>query len=976
MHPSVRLITTGVLSHLLTRAIPIRMDTPSSAITAIACYWALLCAVSCAEAATVPSGFGDSKIASGIVNPTAMAFAPDGRLFLCEQGGRVRVVKDGVLRTDPFITFNVDSSGERGLLGIAFDPDFVTNSYVYLYYTTKTNPIHNRVVRVMASGDYAVAGSERLILQLNNLGTALYHNGGALHFGPDKKLYIAVGENTIADNSQLFTNLFGKMLRIASDGSIPTDNPFYATATGNNRAIWALGLRNPFTFAFEPGSGRMFINDVGNITWEEIDEGVGGGNYGWPQTEGPGNDPRFKNPLFYYGRGSGATLGCAITGGVFYRPAVAHFPNEFTGDYFFADYCSGWIRRLNPATGTATTFASGTAAVVDLDVGPDGSLYYLGRGDGGVHRISYSGSQTPQITVQPADVSVSVGQPSTFRVTASGSQPLSYKWRRNGLEIPGATASAYTLLSAVAADNNARFQVTVSNTHGSITSTTAVLLVTSNLPPVVQISLPALSTNYRGGSRVNYAGTATDPESGALSASAFSWKVDFHHDDHFHPFVPWTTGAVSGFFIPPTTGEVSANVWYRIHLKVHDLQGATTDVYRDILPLKSTFTLQTNPPGLRVTLDGTPYTTPLSVQGVAGIRRSLGVLSPQTAGTANHVFTSWSNNGAPSHTILTPSTKTTYTATFTTSGGSPPAAIYLSNLDPESIQNGWGPAEKDRSNGDLVGGDGVPLTLNGVVYNRGLGVHAAARLRFRVPAGCATFHSFVGVDDEVGSLGSVAFEVMVDAVSRFQSGTMTGSSATQEVAVDVAGKQYIDLIVSDGGDGIAYDHADWAEARLACQAQSGDVYLSSIAWTSAFSGWGDIEKDKSNGEMGPNDGTTLTLNGLTYQKGLGAHAPSQIQFNVPANCSTFLSDVGVDDEVDEKGSITFQVFADGTKLFDSGLMTGTTPTQQVSVPVAGRRELTLIVTPGTDGNWYDHADWANARLRCDGAASTSAPQVP
>jgi hypothetical protein len=245
-----------------------------------------------------------------------------------------------------------------------------------------------------------------------------------------------------------------------------------------------------------------------------------------------------------------------------------------------------------------------------------------------------------------------------------------------------------------------------------------------------------------------------------------------------------------------------------------------------------------------------------------------------------------------------------------------------------------------------------------------------------VPAGCTTFHAFVGVDDEVGSLGSVAFEVMVDAVSRFQSGTMTGSSATQDIAVDISGKRYIDLIVSDGGDGIAYDHADWAEARFACNSQSGDVYLSSIAWTSAFSGWGNPEKDKSNGETGPNDGTTLTLNGVTYERGLGAHSPSQIRYNVPANCSTFLSDVGVDDEVGDRGSVVFRVFADGTKLFDSGLMTGTSSTQQINVPIFGRRELTIEVTPGTDGIWYDHADWANARLRCDATASVAAPRVP
>ena len=167
------------------------------------------------------------------------------------------------------------------------------------------------------------------------------------------------------------------MLRINPDGSIPTDNPFFTTATGNNRAIWALGLRNPFTFAVQPGTGRIFINDVGQNTWEEINDGIAGANYGWPTTEGETSNPAFRSPLFAYGHGSGATTGCAITGGTFYNPPVVQFPAAYVGDYFFADYCSGWIRRYDPATDSVAAFATGISSPVDLKVGADGSLYYL-----------------------------------------------------------------------------------------------------------------------------------------------------------------------------------------------------------------------------------------------------------------------------------------------------------------------------------------------------------------------------------------------------------------------------------------------------------------------------------------------------------------------------------------------------------------------------------------------------------------------
>ena len=354
-----------------------------------------------AGAATLPPGFVETRIASGLTNPTAMALAPDGRLFVCEQGGSLRVIKGGSLLPAPFVSLTVDSSGERGLLGVAFDPGFAANQHVYVYYTLPVSPRRNRVSRFTASGDVAQAGSELVILELDDLSSATNHNGGAIHFGPDGKLYVAVGDNANGANAQSLNTRHGKMLRLGPDGSVPTDNPFYAQATGANRAIWALGLRNPFTFTFQRGTGRMFINDVGQNAWEEINDGMAGANYGWPSSEGPppsSPDPAITYPLHSYGHGSGATTGCAVTGGAFYNPASASFPAESVGKFYFADYCSGWIRRFDPDTGLATGFAAGISLPVDLLVSPAGDLYYLARGSGDVWRISYPpgpGAQPP-----------------------------------------------------------------------------------------------------------------------------------------------------------------------------------------------------------------------------------------------------------------------------------------------------------------------------------------------------------------------------------------------------------------------------------------------------------------------------------------------------------------------------------------------------------------------------------------------------
>jgi glucose/arabinose dehydrogenase len=648
------------------------------------CLMIVACATG-AHAATLPAGFTESLVASGLNNPTAMQFAPDGRLFVCEQGGRLRIIKNGSLLSTPFLTVTVSSTGERGLLGVAFDPDFAVNQYVYVYYTATTPAIHNRVSRFTANGDVAASGSEVVLLDLENL-SATNHNGGGLAFGPDEKLYIVVGENAVPSNAQTLGNRLGKVLRVNRDGSIPTDNPFFTTATGVNRAIWALGLRNPFTFAFNASGSSMFINDVGQSAQEEINDGRAGANYGWPETEGPTTDPRFDSPRYSYAHAGGA---CAIVGGAFYSPMTRQFPSDYLNDYFFADYCAGWIRRLDPANGNAvSTFATGISSPVDLKVADDGSLYYLARMSGGttgvVYRVAY-GASAPAITSQPASRTVAPGASVTFSVRASGQAPLRYQWQRNGSNIAGATAQDYTIASVAQTDNGARFRAVVTNDFGSTTSADAVLTVTSNSAPTATITAPGAGTLYSGGLVINYAGTGSDAEDGTLPAGAFTWRVDFHHDTHTHPFMAATTGAQSGTFTIPTTGETSANVWYRIYLTVRDSAGATRTVQRDIMPRKVALTLATNPAGLQLRLDGQPIATPVTFDAVAGIVRSLEASSPQASGTTTYEFVSWSDGGARAHTVSTPAANTTYTATYRSAGsagsGTGLSATYFNNAD-------------------------------------------------------------------------------------------------------------------------------------------------------------------------------------------------------------------------------------------------------------------------------------------------------
>ena len=373
--------------------------------------------------AVLPSGFTETPISgNGLSNPTAMALHPDGRIFVCQQTGELRVIKNGAVLTTPFVSLTVNSAGERGLLGVAFDPNYATNRFVYVYYTATTPAIHNRVSRFTAGSpneDVAVPGSEVILLNLENL-SATNHNGGALHFGPDGKLYIATGENANPSFSQSLANRLGKIVRVNSDGSIPPDNPtsfanIAGSPTGLNRAIWAVGLRNPFTFNFQPGTGRMHINDVGQGTWEEINVGAAGANFGWPACEGTCGNAGMTNPLYQYSSAAGAP--CAITGGAFYNPTTQMFPAEYVGKYFFADFCAGWIKTVDPlnppVTGAAPDAFTNISLPVDIQVASDGSLYYLARGAPAVFRVQYSASSTLAID----DVTITEGNSGTSVAT-------------------------------------------------------------------------------------------------------------------------------------------------------------------------------------------------------------------------------------------------------------------------------------------------------------------------------------------------------------------------------------------------------------------------------------------------------------------------------------------------------------------------------------------------------------------------------
>jgi putative heme-binding domain-containing protein len=326
---------------------------------------------------TLPPGFKAEVVATGLSGATAMEVTSDGRIFVCEQSGALRVIKNGKLLAEPFVSIPVNTSWERGLIGVTVDPDFPKTPHVFVCYIAAKPYPHHVISRFTASGDVAEPKSEKVLFvgdDQTKLGgdVPAGHQAGAIHFGKDGKLYVAIGDQTAGKPAQELNSLLGRLLRLNADGTIPEDNPFVGKATGKYRASWVLGLRNPFTFAVQYETGRLFINDVGGRA-EEVNEGVAGANYGWPTVEhGPTSDPRFRGPVHHY------PTAC-IAGGAF-APVAIKWPKEYRGRYFFGDFNHGWIKTLDPAKpAQAQPFATGLRRPVDLRFAADGALYVLLR---------------------------------------------------------------------------------------------------------------------------------------------------------------------------------------------------------------------------------------------------------------------------------------------------------------------------------------------------------------------------------------------------------------------------------------------------------------------------------------------------------------------------------------------------------------------------------------------------------------------
>ncbi len=734
-------------------------------------------------------GFEEEIIWDGMTLPMAIEFAPDGRIFVAEKTGVIRVytsLDDATPSVYADLRTNVHNYWDRGLLGMALDPDFASNGRMYVSYAYNAaigetaprwvganatndpcpNPPGGTADGCVVSGRLSVLtdGTNEQVLINDWCQQYPSHSMGDIVFDAEGALIITSGDGANFNNADWgqwggtlpnTTNpvtprhpcgdpgapiggtpsqatgeggglrsqdirstgdplgLSGTVLRLnPANGNALSDNPGTGTLTSNTKKIVAYGLRNPFRSTIHPVTGDLWLGDVGWGTWEEINrvnpDGTSVPNFGWPCREGtsfepPGWDetnmctgmPTPTAPVLPYQHGPALGGGCAqgtssISGLAFYQGGA--YPDEYDNALFFADYSRQCIWVLPPtgaggAPNPAQVALFGELAEpVQLKVGPGGDLFYvdIGQidGDGSIRRITYqadNSSPTADIDASPT----SGDPPLEVDFDASGStdpddNPLTYAWDFGDSDdqfndsFDEAPSHTYDEPGSYVA------RVRVNDGHGG-TDTDQVTINVDNGAPNGTITSPTASFTWSVGQSVSFSGSATDPEQGALPASAFEWELLMHHCPdicYIHAIESWSD-VRSGSFTAP---EHEYPSHLELRMTVTDQHGLEDVTSRLIQPKTVTLQMRSAPSGLRLSAAGRTAKTPFNVTVIRGSKVVISVPSGQTVDGFDYAWTSWAHGGAKAQTI-TANASATYTARF--DGGYddvPPGAKFAADI--------------------------------------------------------------------------------------------------------------------------------------------------------------------------------------------------------------------------------------------------------------------------------------------------------
>lgn len=989
-----------------------------------------LCATA-AAAHGVVQGFADSAVVGGFTVPVAFASLPDGRVLVAEKSGVVRIVRDGQLLPDAFLDLRsrVNDYWDRGLLGIAVDPAFAENGFVYLFYVFEDDPFSytgpkvSRVVRVTAHDDHADPDSE-VVLVGGIPADSPSHNGGALRFGPDGALWITTGDASSFNavdartlRAQDVDSLAGKLLRVGHDGRGLPDNPFW---NGNPEAVrskvWAYGFRNPFRLTFRAATGRPYVADVGAHAWEEVNAVARGRNHGWPCYEGPAPQAGYEalpecQALIALGPGAvefavvayphgGGTA--SITGGVFVSAPV--FPAPYADTYFFGDFSRATLHyvQLDGADRTAGPikgFATGIDGPVDVQADSAG-LLYLSVTAGELRRVRAIPATGPRVTRYLSDAVDLV----TF--AANGAGPVEVDRSAGG----PAFGDGGTL--TVAGETYAKG-------------------LGVHAPSDIRFALGGTCTTFSAAAGID------DETAGGGSVTFEVWLDGVR---------VVASGVVRGGSVP-LSGVLDVSGRQELRLVVTDGGDGTTGDHADWADAR----LECERPGGDTMAPQVAATTP--ADGAAGVSADAVIaavfseaLAPSSVGPGAATLVALPDRAPVAVTVgyenqtqrltLHPATPlmagVSYEARLTGGAGgvadtvgNPLADAYAwtftvavpeTNAAPVPLIHTPSSAARFRvgevvafsgSATDAEDGTLLPSQLHwsvtvrhcpgGVCHSHPLTTASGAAGTVTTPDHGAD--SYLRVTLTAVDSGGRRASTFVDVLPRLVSVTLRSeppgmqvifgesralAPATFEavaggtVSVAALTPQH-SLSFVEWSSGAARQHtlvvgdADVVDtARF--RPPPGVTFLSDLAWTSASNGAGPVERDRANGGDAPGDGPPLTLRGATYAKGLGVRAPSDVSFRLAGACSSFSFTAGIDDDVQGGGSAGVLVIVDGRVAFAQGPFDGIAAPVSSTIDLTGASELRLVVVDAGDGNVNDDVDWADARVTCAGISGP--PDAP
>lgn len=701
---------------------------------------------------SLPPGFSESVVFDGLLQPVAARFAPDGRVFVLEKLGRLKVF-DSVEDTTATLVTSFESDtwtfGDHGSLGLAVDPEFPARPYVYVLYALRGNP-GGRLVRLELNPlTNALVGAPTVLLEA---WCAIYpsHGVGDLAFGPDGALYVSFGDSasfTFIDwgqeepvnidgdpagpcecddppleggalrsqdirTSSDAVGYDGAIIRIDPDtGAALPDNPLYGGDPADDRIV-AYGLRNPFRFSVDPVTGSLWIGDVGWNEWEEInyvpdplDPNIR--NFGWPCYSGPGPDLAYAgadlpicSALYAEGTASSPyyeyfhTGSASVTGIVRYQGG--DYPSQYIGALIFGDYAAQKLHVMfpdedgMPDRNNMILLKDGLCAPVDIQLGPNGDIFYVDIGAGVVRRIRYFSDNQPPTAEITVDATYG---PSPLTVHFSGlastdpdvGDVLTYEWDLDNDGIYGdSTAEEFDLTFPSGGNYVVKLRVT---DGGGLFDSDHITIYVDNDPPTATITTPLDGATYRVGDIIPFAGTGEDPEVGPLPPSAMQWDIILHHcavvdPDDCHAHGQHTFFGIAGGQFIALDHEYPC--YYEIRLKVTEAEVGQTDTHSIfLLPEIVPVTLQTSPSGLDVTMLAETSVAPLTRHMIINGGTTISTPAVQWLNGLKYTFVSWSDGGDRSHSITAPATPLTLTATFVSNF--PPVLAPIGN---QSVQEG------------------------------------------------------------------------------------------------------------------------------------------------------------------------------------------------------------------------------------------------------------------------------------------------